>query len=69
MFPINQSTKHEDLKTMLDRIKVIDDIITYNYTFNLPTKYEVWLNTHKDLIEELEFMIKQDLQVFNEMGN
>jgi len=68
VFEFRQPSKSEDLNTMLSRLKVVDDIITYNFTFNLPVKYEVWLNAHKDMIEELEYMINEDLSKLCETG-
>lgn len=68
MFEVYQSNKREDLNTMLARLKVVDDIISYNNTFNLGEKYDNWIYRHRDLIEELEYMIKEDL-VRYEVGN
>lgn len=56
-------TKYEDIKCLKDRINVINDIIVFNTTIALPKKYRVWLEQHKSLIEELEFMINEDFEL------
>jgi len=61
VFEFRQSNKVEDLNTMLERCRVIDDLVSYNNTFNLDKKYMDWIYRHRDLIDELEFMIKEDL--------
>jgi CO dehydrogenase/acetyl-CoA synthase beta subunit len=61
MFEMKQPDSRVDLKTLLDRIRVIHDIISYNKTMNLSKKYEVWIDVHHGLIDELEHMIIEDL--------
>lgn len=62
MFMHIQSTKYEDLHCLYNRVHCLSDIVAYNITFNLDVKYTKWLERHKDLVEELEFMIKEDLE-------
>ena len=68
MFEHFQPSKSEDLHCLMGKIKVINDIISYNVTCQLDAKYNVWIDRHQDLIEELEFMIKEDL-IRNEVDN
>ena len=62
MFDYRQPTLCDDLKVLLNRVKVIEDIISYNSTLALGEKYFVWIASHRELIEELEYMIKEDLE-------
>lgn len=61
MFEHNQSTKYEDLKCLLHKVEFMQDIITFHTTQQLGRKYMIWIERHQDLIEELEFMIKEDM--------
>lgn len=61
MFEYNQPTKYEDLQCLVSKVKVINDIVSYNVTCQLDEKYIVWMDRHQEMIEELEFMLKEDL--------
>ena len=63
MFKFAQSTKHEDLKCLYQRMSAIDDLISYNLTIQLPKKYVAWKRNHEEMISTLKSMIKEDLQI------
>ena len=63
MFEYKQPSKFEDLECLLHKVKVIDDVVSYNTTVALDKKYFIWIERHRDLIDELEYMIKEDLVV------
>jgi len=63
MFEFQQTSKSQDLHCLLEKIKLMDDVISYNTTQVMGKKYFVWLERHKDAIDELEYMIKEDLVV------
>lgn len=68
MFEYNQPTKLEDLQCLLSKVKVINDIVSFNVTCQLEEKYIVWMDRHQFMIDELEYMIKEDI-VRYEMDN
>lgn len=62
---LKQTTKYEDLTCMLEKVKLINDVFTFNSTLSMGKKYAVWLEKHQNLVDELEFMINEDLEVYN----
>lgn len=61
MFKYAEITTEDDLKCLLNRVEAASDILKYNITYALGQKYFLWLERHKEMIDELEFMIKEDL--------
>lgn len=61
MFEHSQPTKQEELQCLLSKVKVINDIVSYNVTCQFDEKYTVWLDRQQMMIDELEYMIKEDL--------
>jgi hypothetical protein len=61
-----QSTKYEDAQCLLQRVLLINDVVTFNCTMNLGKKYQNWVDEHHELINELVNMLISDIKLIEE---
>lgn len=55
-------TKEEDVLCLLGRLEVMSDVINYNSTLVMGDEYQNWVSKHKELVSELYYMLKKDLE-------
>lgn len=59
---MDRDAKIEDVHCLAQRLEVLSDIVSYNATLVMGEKYEKWVRKHRSLVNELNFLIQEDLK-------
>ena len=60
------STRFQDATSLLIKVQIMHDLVSYNSTLLLGKRYQDWLDTHECMIEDLITMLEEDIKAIEE---